>query len=256
MEPQNPYTVLLERSRDIRDRRKGGGGDDPSGGGSGGSGSDPTPVLKTCMICGEDKAAGYTATCCGNFLCSDCLQGYAGDTTFGYLFKREGGIKCVYCNQAINDLSQLTRMGVPQSLLGGGGSLPMAAIPDAQAWQFTLQHGCGAQYVVLGWEECDVLTGGCSCGERNLNLIGGPRTGHSYQMRDFLGALQGYHRRSSAQTFAALRTQYPMAWAAFHLDQLINLLAGGGTADLSMWNPETVEFLTAKAADIKRLLGI
>lgn len=245
---EDTYTGLLNRARELKDSRK------PDGGGEKGSGNQPgtsSTVSGTCMLCGEQKPDGYLAPCCGKFLCAECIGMYEG---YNHLFQVGGSNQavCPYCTKDLPDTTALARW-VPAALLPNGTGGP-AVGSDAEAWNFTLHHSCGEAFVVVGWQECDVLEGDCpKCGSRSVNLTGSTK-GHSYELRDILDALGKFHPRASVASFAALRTNYPHAWQALRLTSLVNTVAAGTVPDLSLWNPEAVEFLTKKAKDIAALL--
>lgn len=253
---EDTYVGLLNTARQLKQSR-GGGGDD----GQQPSGSTTTAVKHSCASCGDSESAGYLAACCNSFLCDDCLRQFNAGGTYTHLFQvgGKGQAVCPYCNADITDLTPL-KTWVPAN------ALPATALPataptgnhvgsDADAWNFTLYHGCGQVFKVVGWEECDVLADDCpKCGSKSVNLTGTTK-GHSYELRDLLGQLAGYHQRASASTFAQLATTYPDAWRALRLTSLVDAILAGRRPDLSYWNQEAVAFLIAKAAEIKKRLG-
>lgn len=263
---EDSYTGLLNIARQLKDSKKGGGDEEKKGGGDGPSILAPTPGK--CMICTEQQADGYHAPCCGNFVCSECMasNNYSLDMFFRPS-KGGGGTDCVLCNNPLTSTVALSRW-VPQGslpVLGGDGAnvnnnnttttTTGQVGTAADAWNFTIYHHCGQPYSVYGWSECDVLSGNCTrCRERSISLTGSTKE-HSYELRDLVAALSGFHQRSSARVFAGLSRHYPLAWRALHLTELVQAMAEGVNPDLSLWTEEAIAFLKLKAKEISKELG-
>lgn len=249
---EDSYTGLLNRARELKLSRD--GKDDDNGDEKRDdkpSGSVATDTERGCFICGAIGASGYRATCCGGHICEDCLKLY-DEGKYDHIFQvgKEGQPVCAFCPKDITNPAALQPWVPAQHLPALRPAGEGHAAPDSDAWNFKLHHRCGHEIVVAGWEECDILSGECpKCHARSVSLTG-TTAGHSYELRDLLRQLAGFHPRASVRAFAALATTFPNAWRALRLTSLLDAIAKGEQPDLSLWNQEAVSFLRQNAAKI------
>lgn len=244
---EDTFTGLLNVARDLKNSRKGEDEDNNN--------VPPTETTqRSCAICNEQKPDGYQPLCCQNFVCADCIAQYGGSVAPFFLPGPDKAPICPWCEKKIASTDAMSRWLSADKLPNLAGTDGGNAGTDAEAWNFKLYHSCGEAFVVIGWDECDVLAGGCpACGARSVNLTGAEGE-HSYQLRDLLSALSKFHARATARSFTKLRDDFPDAWRALRLTALVNTIAAGVIPDLSLWSKETVEFLKARAQAIQKEL--